>query len=156
MRKEFASFGIAISRRRKSCSHASWNFTPRILWQKCTSSVRWNTSGPRPMKRGMRWKYSSENNDQWRSSSRAERSGVEGSRHEPFKATPRDPSVRAGLAFTLGMTAFSFPYGVWLFRVKYSCEKRAAQFPFFGVLRKGHGFIGGSVERARVHGNRSG
>jgi hypothetical protein len=31
-------------------------------------------------------------------------SEVEGSRHETFKVTQRDPSVRAGLADLLGMT----------------------------------------------------
>ena len=34
-------------------------------------------------------------------------SEVGGLRHETFKVTQRDPSVRAGLAFSLGMTAFS-------------------------------------------------
>src|SRR5205085_6237115 len=61
MRKEFASFAIAISSRRKSCSHVSWNFIPRTLWQKCTLRVRWNMSKTRLIKRGMQWKYSRRN-----------------------------------------------------------------------------------------------
>jgi hypothetical protein len=36
---------------------------------------------------------------------RSSRATVEESRHEIFKVTQRDPSVRAGLAFSLGMTA---------------------------------------------------
>jgi hypothetical protein len=36
---------------------------------------------------------------------RAKRSGVEESRGESFKAALRDPSVRAGLADSLGMTS---------------------------------------------------
>jgi hypothetical protein len=38
------------------------------------------------------------------SQSRSSRASVEGSRDVTLKISPRDPSVRAGLAFSLGMT----------------------------------------------------